>query len=636
MISALHHHNAMGLEEALRECDTFVSKDDIPWSKIAEKHSVVRSTLTRTYRRETRSQEEKAVAQQKLTPQQEAELVKYIEELTARRIPPTREMIRNFASAVAQEPVSESWVTRFINRHAIHLISQYSTGMDADRHNADSFVKYKLYFDSLQAKIAEYDVEVENTYNMDEKGFMIGTTTRTKHVFSRRMWEKKEVRETLQDGNRAWVTLLACVCGDGSALPPGLLYESANSSIQSSWVEEIKPGAHSVLVSSSPTGWTNNEIGLAWLKQVFNRFTKAKARRKYRLLILDGHGSHVTMDFLDYCDRNKIIPAILPPHSTHTLQPLDVVMFKPLSTAYSKELTTYLHNGQGLAGIKKGDFFHLFWKAWASTFTQALILRSFEATGIAPLQPNVILQRFDKPSPESSDGNSSSTSVYSGKDWLKIETLLRRVANDQSSKELKKISRSLHHISIQNSLLHQEVAGLKQVLMTQKKHKKKSKTLDLQQKKWAQGGAVFWSPRKIEEARQREKTKQQEEEAERLRKVETAKQREANKLYKDKIAEEKRVQRVREKEEREQVKAQKAAEEAERRAQRERDKEIQNAQKALQSSQRGRGRPSKAAAAKKRPVRCAVGARRAPKPATPPPPPRTHKTRSGRTATLYK
>jgi hypothetical protein len=78
-----------------------------------------------------------------------------------------------------------------------------------------------------------------------------------------------------------------------------------------------------------------------------------------------------------------------------------------------------------------------------------------------PLQPNIILQRFDKPSPESSDGNSSSNSVYSGKDWLKIETLLRKVARDEGSKELKKISRSLHHISIQNSLLHQEVAGLK-------------------------------------------------------------------------------------------------------------------------------------------------------------------------------
>lgn len=171
--------------------------------------------------------------------------------------------------------------------------------------------------------------------------------------------------------------------------------------------------------------------------------------------------------------------------------------------------------------------------------------------------------------------------------------------------------------------------------MTQTKHKKKRKTLDLQQKKWAQGGSVFWLPRKIEEARQREKTKQQEEEAERLRKVETAKQREANKLYKDKIAKEKRERQAREKEERDQLKAEKAAGVAERKAQKERDKEIQNAQKALQLSQRGRGRPSKAIIAKKKPARCAVGARRAPKPATPPLLPRTHKTRSGCTATLY-
>jgi hypothetical protein len=288
----------MGLEEALAECDTFVSGDEIPWSKIAEKHGVVRSTLTRTWRGETRSRKEQAIGQQKLTPEQEEELVKYIEELTGRHIPPTRDMIANFASAIAQEPVSESWVTRFINKYSIHLISQYSTGMDADRHNADSYAKYELYFNLLQRKIAQYKVDAEHTYNMDEKGFMIGVTSRTKHVFSRRMWDKKEVIAPPQDGIPAWVTLIACVCGDGSALPPGLLYESANSTIQSRWVEEIKPGIHSVLVSSSPTGWTNNELGLAWLKQVFDRFSKQKARRKYRLLILDGHGSHVTTDFI--------------------------------------------------------------------------------------------------------------------------------------------------------------------------------------------------------------------------------------------------------------------------------------------------------------------------------------------------
>ena len=408
--------------------------------------------------------------------------------------------------------------------------------MDSNRHNADSYVKYELYFNLLQRKIAEYKVDAEHTYNMDEKGFMIGITTRAKHVFSRRMWEKGEVKASLQDGNRAWITLLACVCGDGSALPPSLIYESANSTIQSSWVEEIQSGEHSVLVSSSPTGWTNNDIGLAWLKQVFDRFTKQKAQRKYRLLILDGHGSHVTMDFINYCDQNKILLAMFPPHSTHTLQPLDVVMFKPLSTAYSKELTTHLHNSQGLSAIKKSDFFHLFWKAWVSTFTQGLILRSFEATGISPLQPNVILQRFAQGTPEASDSNTSSSSVYSGKDWLKIETLLRKAVRDETSKELKKLSRSLHHITVQNSLLHHENLGLKEALKTQKKHKKKSKALNLQSDREYHGGAMFWSPRKVQEARSREQVRQEEEQAENLKKAEIAELRRANKLYNEKIA----------------------------------------------------------------------------------------------------
>jgi hypothetical protein len=35
-------------------------------------------------------------------------------------------------------------------------------------------------------------------------------------------------------------------------------------------------------------------------------------------------------------------------------------MFKPLSTTYSKELSNYLHNSQGLLSVKKGDFFPLF------------------------------------------------------------------------------------------------------------------------------------------------------------------------------------------------------------------------------------------------------------------------------------
>jgi hypothetical protein len=89
------------------------------------------------------------INQQLLNPQQEMELVRYIKRLTKRGLPPTRDMIRNFSSEVAHQRVSESWVSRFIKRHEIYLILKWTTDMDRTRHEGDSEVKYRLYFDLL-------------------------------------------------------------------------------------------------------------------------------------------------------------------------------------------------------------------------------------------------------------------------------------------------------------------------------------------------------------------------------------------------------------------------------------------------------------------------------------------------------
>ena len=182
------------------------------------------------------------------------------------------------------------------------------------------------------------------------------------------------------------------------------------------------------------------------------------------------------MDFINYCNDHKILLAVFPPHSTHRLQPLDVGMFKPLSTAYSTKLSLHLHQSHGLLPVTKGDFFPLFWRAWSAAFKKETITKSFIATGIYPPNLDVILRRFYK---EASSSDESSTSVLSGDDWLKIETLVRRTVKDQSSREVKKLRRSLHHISAQNSILRGENRGLKEALRVKKKHKKKAYTLQL-------------------------------------------------------------------------------------------------------------------------------------------------------------
>jgi hypothetical protein len=312
---------------------------------------------------------------------------------------------------------------------------------------------------------------------MDEKGFLLGITTRSKRVFSRQLYESKEARQAIQDGSREWISLLACICADGSAIDPALIYQAASGSLRSSWVEEINPQEHSAFIISSPSGWTNNEICLAWLEQVFNRCTEKKARQSYRLLILDGHGSHVTMEFINYCDRKKILLAVFPPHSTHTLQPLDVCVFKSLSAAYSIELSAFLHRCQGLSSIAKRDFFSLFWAAWQSSVRQPLILRAFEATGISPLDPEAILQRFTKASQPERESRESSASVLSASDWRKINELIKAAVAIGGGDKAKKLSRTIHSIAIKKQLVDYENKGLRIALGSEKRRSKRGKPL---------------------------------------------------------------------------------------------------------------------------------------------------------------
>jgi hypothetical protein len=132
---------------------------------------------------------------------------------------------------------------------------------------------------------------------------------------------------------------------------------------------------------------------------VFDRETRARARQTWRLLYVDGHGSHVTLGFLEYCAANRILVACFPPHATHTVQPLDVVVFKSLSAAYSRELEDFRIQSRGILPMAKRDFFSLFWRAWESTLSPDPIKKSFEVTGLVPLNPatpHMLGQRWQK------------------------------------------------------------------------------------------------------------------------------------------------------------------------------------------------------------------------------------------------
>jgi hypothetical protein len=62
--------------------------------------------------------------------------------------------------------------------------------------------------------------------------------------------------------------------------------------------------------------------------------------------------------------------------------------------------------------MSKRDFFPLFYRAWQASFRETTILKAFEAAGLSPFNPEVIMRRFNTNSSSSNDSESSALRAY--------------------------------------------------------------------------------------------------------------------------------------------------------------------------------------------------------------------------------
>jgi hypothetical protein len=210
--------------------------------------------------------------------------------------------------------------------------------------------------------------------------------------------QSSRVTKNKQDGNREFISLLACVSAIGKAIPPLLIYKGASGDLQSSWVEDVTEDSETYFATTE-NGWSSNKMGLSWLKNVFETHTKPASPRARRLLLVDGHSSYVNMAFINFADKHRIIVMILPPYTTHRLQPLDVGLFQPLSTAYSKELDDLMSKSGGLVSMSKRMFSPMFKRAWDKSFTVVNIQHAFQKPGIWPTDGEEMIRRVTRPPP---------------------------------------------------------------------------------------------------------------------------------------------------------------------------------------------------------------------------------------------
>ena len=356
----------------------------------ARSYEVSHITLTRRHQG-TPSRADFVSPHLKLTQTEEATLVQWILSMDTRGISPTHALVHEMAelllaervqvASTTQPKIGRCWVYRFINRHS-ELKSRYNRKYDYQRAKCEDPEVVRAWFLLVRNTIAKYGIADEDIYNFDETGFQMGVIATAKVVTA----AEKARTDSIQPGNREWVTVIESVNSTGRILPPLIIFKGQLH--QLSWYERLPSNW---MVGVSENGWTTDELGLIWLKRLFGPNTE-RTVGKYRLLILDGHGSHVTAEFDQYCTQNSIIVLCMPPHSSHLLQPLDVSCFSVLKRSYGSVVQEQMR--AGINHVDKDDFLDLYLQARIATYSPSTIQSGFRATGLVPFDPDEVLSRL--------------------------------------------------------------------------------------------------------------------------------------------------------------------------------------------------------------------------------------------------
>lgn len=249
--------------------------------------------------------------------------------------PPSHTKAREMAEQVLQvngdiQPLSKRWVYNFIhcNPSIASVIGRRIEASCLQGTQLQQLGAFYTHFHSVQTR---YNIQQRNVWNMDEMGTALGVCTNNRVLGSS---EKQKRGRTYVAGpqNREWVSILETISATGEHIRPCIIFKG--KALQTTWFEEDVPDW---IYTTSENGWTSNNIAFNWLVHVFIPETQP-IEKQPRILLMDGHRSHITVNFLWTCKQNNIHPIFLPAHSSHVLQPLDLSVFSVLKQNYKKQI----------------------------------------------------------------------------------------------------------------------------------------------------------------------------------------------------------------------------------------------------------------------------------------------------------
>ena len=187
------------------------------------------------------------------------------------------------------------------------------------------------YYERLENILMKYDLKdaPERVYNVDEKG--ISTNHRVPKVVS-----CVKLKPQTVVSNRFNITVIGCGNAAGTQIPPYFVFPGKRMNAE--YLQNTTVGSAG---SVSESDWSNTDIFKRFLSDHFFRYCQGGSEH-YKLILYDGHKTHLHPDIITWAEDHKVVLFVLPAHSSHILQPLDVGCFGPFQKIFAGEVDTFM------------------------------------------------------------------------------------------------------------------------------------------------------------------------------------------------------------------------------------------------------------------------------------------------------
>jgi len=381
---------------------------------------ITRSTMCRRMKGESKPRSVSHQHLQRLNPEEEDIVYKHVEYLIdggfqvdiPRIVSIARQLLeekhRQQEHYTAPKPLGPSWIDGFFKRHP-DIAAKRVISLDRLKTEGTTLEALQKWFEWLDLTFKKNNIKPQNIYSSEEMNLKVNKSTGSSLLARYKNKRRHHV------GQRGLATVVETISAIGRTVPPMIICKSSEEPFEGLTLLNSLPEDNSVrgsVLVSSEDSWSNEAHMITWLEHFANstiplgndnqELNLDQLPDNKRVLMIDIHHCHESVEFLDICQANEIVLIRLPPRVSHLVRPLEGTLYTSMRGAFAYQVRQL--SPPEINDLDGSEFIKLYSRMRDSVFSALATRNAFEEAGIAPLSLDKVVQRINASSASNNEG----------------------------------------------------------------------------------------------------------------------------------------------------------------------------------------------------------------------------------------